>query len=56
VGEKLQLAYGAFDALGKSINQPLNWLSSDSNIVTVDENGAIESLREGDAVISVRFQ
>ncbi len=55
VGEKIQLAYGAFDFLGKNVNQPLNWLSSDSNIVTVDESGAIESLREGDAVISVSF-
>ena len=55
VGEKIQLAYGAFDFLGKNVTQPLNWISSDSNIVTVDESGAIESLREGDAVISVSF-
>lgn len=55
VGEKLQLAYGVLDFLGKDINQPLNWSSSDSNIVTVDENGAIESLREGDAIISASF-
>ena len=25
VGEKIQLAYGAFDFLGKNVNQPLNW-------------------------------
>ncbi len=55
VGEKLQLAFGVFDFLGHSINQPVNWSTSDETVVSVDGSGMITSLREGVAVVSAEF-
>ncbi len=50
-GEKIQLVANALCSNGSSVDQ-IKWISSDSSVVQVNENGEIVALQPGEAVVT----
>lgn len=52
VGESLQLTATVRDTLGNALtNRPVDWASSNENILTVDQDGLVTAIAEGTAFI-----
>lgn len=50
-GETTELAVAVFDGWGRVSAEPAKWLSTDSDVVTVDDGGRVVAVETGQAVV-----
>lgn len=55
VGESFQLVADYFNNLGEKVEVPIEWSSTDSNIISVSNQGIAEALAQGDVHVIASF-